>query len=122
MRRLLLATFITAITAFALHADTFTSTSCSFGTTTLSPCGGNYLFPEGLPNAMAGASASDTGVVDGAFADGQLPIPDGWTMSTGAAASVEGTDTVVALAEAHASASDTFLSSGPSLLSQWFVR
>ena len=111
MHRLFLVTFITT---FALHANTFTSTTCTSGTTTISPCGGDYVFPGGLPNAMAGASASDTGLAPGTLPDGQPPITGGWTMSTGAAANVQGSDTVVATAEAHADAFDTFLSSGPS--------
>lgn len=111
MYRLLL---LALLSVFALNADIFTSTTCTSGSTIISPCGGSYLVPGGLPNAMAGASASDTGVVDGALPDGQPPITGGWTMSTGAAASVQGSATVIAQAQAHASAFDTFLASGPS--------
>jgi hypothetical protein len=110
MHRLLLATFITA---FALRADTFTFTSCTSGTTTISPCGGSYSSPAGLPDAMAGASASDNSLVPGALPDGQPPIPDGWTMSTGATAVAQGSDNLVVSATANASASDTFHSAGP---------
>ena len=110
MHRLFLAAFITA---FALHADTFTSTTCTSGTTTISPCGGSLLFPGGLPDAVAAADASDTGIINGAAHHGQPPITDGWSMSTGATAVAQGSENLVVSATAHAKAFDTFLSNGP---------
>jgi len=60
MRRVLLL----LVTSFALHASTFTYSSCTAGTTTETPCLGNPLLTTGLsgPNyfVSAFAHASDT--------------------------------------------------------------
>lgn len=110
MRRLLLAVILTAS---ALYANTFTFTSCSEGTTTLSPCGGSYEAPLGLPNAIAGAAASDSSIIPGNVLDGRLtPIAGGQILSAAAEGTVSPSSVPVsesALAEAY----DTYLTSGP---------
>ena len=95
MHRLFLAAFITA---FALHADTFTFTSCTQGTTTFSPC---------PPGSGTTANASDN-----SFFGGGNPIPGGQPMWAGTAVSVVSSDMFAVSATAQASAFNTFDSAG----------
>lgn len=101
------------MTGFALRADTLTSTSCISGSTTVNPCPGSYLFPGGLPNAMAGADASDNSIIPGTQFNPFLPpISPQLTMSTGATAVATGSNTANSVS-AYASAFGTFISAGP---------
>jgi hypothetical protein len=107
MFRLFLATFIAA---FALQADTFTSTSCTVGTTTF-PCAGIYPGSAGPENAMAGAGASDNSVFGGSLPS-PLPPFSGQEMWAGANAAASTLPTTPVSAQAHASAFNTFGSAG----------
>ena len=64
MHRVFLVTFIAA---FVLHAETFTFTSCTEGTTTVSPC------PQ-VPGRSVEATATAS---DNSFFGGTNPIPGG---------------------------------------------
>jgi hypothetical protein len=109
LRRLLLAL---VIGASLLPAETVVSTSCTAGGMTVSPCGGTFIFPGGLPGAMAAADASDDSIVPGIIASPGLPVIAGRDLSAAAVAIASGQNTPVS-ADAHALASDIFDSAGP---------
>lgn len=107
MLRSVLLVFLISLAAYA---DTSTYTSCTAGTTTVSPCGGSYEFPGGLTNqAQAGAAASDSSIIQGAAMG--LPPINGQTLSVGATAVVYGEADAVS-ATAQASANGTYATSG----------
>lgn len=112
---------VTAIAGCSLlHASTIAFSSCSAGSTTVSPCGGSILFPGGIvtPNysSTAFAAASDNSIVPGlAMAVPPLPSFSGQSMSAIAEAEVAGAPplTLPLAALALASASSTFYTTGP---------
>jgi hypothetical protein len=107
--------------ASALQATSVAFSSCTAGTTTISPCGGDVFTPGfGIVgpdySAVAGVSASDDSDIPGlpSLSDLFLPtIPSGSVMSVGAAAAVSSSGPSPALsATALARASNVFYSAG----------
>lgn len=105
----------------ALQATTVAFSSCTAGTTTLSPCGGDFFAPGfGIVgpdySAVAGATASDNSdIIPGlSLSNLNLPtIPSGSVMSVGAVAAVSSSGPSPALsATALARASNVFYSAG----------
>ena len=119
MLRVLLATLVVSS---ALQASSFTFSSCTAGTTTISPCGGNVIIFNGIygPDyeALGGTGASDSSNIFGPADLGNLPIiPSGYAMSVGAGAVASSSGPNPELsAIAKASASNVFSSAGPSRL------
>lgn len=91
MFRLLVTTLVAAS---ALQASSFTFSSCTAGTTTISPCGGDAITPNGIygPDyeALGGTGASVNSNVLGDIVLGTLPpIPSGHVMSVGVGVWIE---------------------------------
>lgn len=115
MFRLLVATLVAAA---ALQASSFTFSSCTAGTTTVSPCGGDVFTFNGIygPDyeALGGTGASDNSNIFGPADLGGLPIiPSGYEISVGAGAVASSSGPNPKLsAIAQASASKAFYSAG----------
>ncbi len=108
------------IASSALHASSFAFSSCTAGTTTISPCGGDALTPSGLfgPDyvVLSFAGASDDSIVPG-LQLGSLPTIPGQMMSAVAVGAVQSSGPNPALhVVAHANASNVFYGGGPSRL------
>lgn len=116
MFRFLVATLLASS---ALQASSFTFSSCTAGTTTVSPCGGDAFIFNGIYGpeyeVLGGTGASDNSNIFGSANLGGLPIiPSGYAMSVGAGAATSSSGPNPELsAIAQASASKVFYSAGP---------
>lgn len=117
MFRLLVASLVAAS---ALQASSFTFSSCTAGATTISPCGGDALTPNGIygPDYMSlgGTGASDnSSVIGDTVLDTLPPIPSGHVMSVGVGVEVSSLGSNPELsAVARANAGNVFYSAGSS--------